>query len=499
MSAHESAAPAWRILAPFVENGTDSIVLLDPSGTILYVSPSTTRMLGYAPEHLLGTSVFERVHDADRGRMQAAFARGLEQPGIPIQIVCRYRHDDGSWRELEGVGVNHLPDPSIQGIIVTYRDATAQKRAEAAVRAGEDQDRYLVEHASDIIYRCDIDGRFTFCNPTAVRLMKHTREELLGRHFLTLIRPDYRDQAGRFYASQLRDRVPTTYFEFPAVAKDGTEIWFGQNVQLVMSDGQVVGVQAMARDITEQRAREETRRQAQKMEAMGRLAGEIAHDFGNLLTAILGSSDLLLLQLAPGDPLRAEADAIRVAAERGASLTRGLLAFSRPQHGPVKVMDLGGLVRNLEPMLHRLVPDRIAIRILAGHHPVPVEADEAQIAQVVMNLVVNARDAMPAGGTITVDVCATDVDRTWLARLGLAPGGYARLSVVDTGHGIDADQRGRLFEPFFTTKAPDKGTGLGLSIVYGIVKERGGAIAVASEPGQGSAFDIYLPLARQPQ
>ena len=487
------------IVTALLENTSDTVVLLDEAGTILYGSPSTTRVLGYSADELLGTSVFERVHLNDLQSMTAAMARGLGEPGIPIAIACRYRHKNESWRDLEGVGVNRLDDPAIGAIIVTYRDVTQRRLTEAAMRSGEDQYHYLVDHASDIIYTCDTQGRFTFCNRTAVRLMQYAEEELLGRHFVTLIRQDYREEATRFYARQLAERIPTTYFEFPAIAKDGTEVWVGQNVQLMISEDRIVGVQAIARDITERLALEERLRQAQKMEAIGRLAGGIAHDFNNVLTAILGSSDLLSLQLDPNDPRWTEADAIRRAAERGASLTRRLLTFSRPQTVPVKVLELGRLVRDMDPMLRRLVLDRIRTQIVARQGPVHVESDQGQIEQVVMNLVINARDAMPSGGLVTVDIGVADLDETALSRLGLAPGRYARLSVTDTGAGIDAETMAHLFEPFFTTKDPDKGTGLGLSIVYSIVKSANGAIAVASEPGQGAAFHVYLPLVQPPQ
>jgi two-component system, cell cycle sensor histidine kinase and response regulator CckA len=499
MSGRHQTPRDARMLTALLEHSSDTTVLFDGTGAIVYVSPSTTRMLGYSIDELVGTNVFERVHGDDLPKMRATLARGLQEPGTAIALACRYRHRDGSWRDLEGVGVNRLDDPAVRGIIVSYRDVTERRLTQAAIQSGEDQYRYLVTHASDIIYTCDTQGRFTFCNPTAVRLMKYAEEELLGRHFLTLIRQDCRDAAERFYARQLAERIPTTYFEFPAVAKDGTEVWFGQNVQLVISDDHIVGVQAIARDITERLALEERLRQAQKMEAIGRLAGGIAHDFNNVLTAILGSSDLLSLQLDPNDPRWAEADAIRRAAERGAALTRRLLAFSRPHGAPVEVLELSELVRDMDPMLRRLGLERIQTRIVAPQGPVHVESDRGQIEQVVMNLVLNARDAMLLGGTITIDIGMADLDQTASSRLGLAPDRYARLSVTDAGDGMDAVTKAHLFEPFFTTKDPGKGTGLGLSIVYTIVKGHGGAIAVVSEPGQGATFHIYLPLARRSQ
>ena len=254
-----------------------------------------------------------------------------------MKNAFRLRHKDGTWRHIESVGVNRLDDPGIRGIIINYRDVTESRRAEEALREGEARYRQLTEQATDIIYNCDLEGRFTFVNPTGTRLMKFTEQELLGRHFLSLIRKDYRERAAEFYARQREQYIRSTYFEFPAIAKDGTELWLGQSVQIVEEHGMPVGVQAIARDITARLALEDQLRQAQKMEAIGRLAGGVAHDFNNVLTAILGSADLLSMMLEPDDPKWAEADAIKRAADRGAALTKRLLAFSRPQRAAATV------------------------------------------------------------------------------------------------------------------------------------------------------------------
>jgi two-component system cell cycle sensor histidine kinase/response regulator CckA len=326
-------------------------------------------------------------------------------------------------------------------------------------------------------------------------LMKYSEEELLGRHFLSLIRPDYQERAAQFYARQRKEAIPSTYFEFPAIAKDGSELWVGQNVQIQYEGDRAIGVQAIARDITGRLALEEQLRQAQKMEAIGRLAGGVAHDFNNVLAAILGSADLLSMQLDPKDPRWEEADAIKRAADRGAALTRRLLAFSRPQRAGAATSDVMTVARNMEPMLQRLVQDRIAIQ-LQGDQSVHARGDESQLSQILMNLVVNARDAMPSGGTATIAIVEADLPQSIVSALGLQGGRYARISVADTGEGMEPEVQRHLFEPFFTTKEADKGSGLGLSIVYSIVKSLGGAIEVWSEKGQGAKFTIYLPAHR---
>jgi PAS domain S-box-containing protein len=486
---------ASQLATALIEHSSDAIALVDEAGAVLYANPSAARMLGLSIDDVLGSNVFRWVHDDDMLTFRANFNERLQQPGVPVKNTFRLRYNDGTWRHIESVGVNRLDDPSIRGIIINFHDVTDNKRAEQALREGEARYRQLTEQSTDIIYNCDLDGRFTFVNPTGTRLMKYAEEELVGRHFLTLIRPDYRKRAAEFYAHQRRQYIRSTYFEFPAIAKDGTEIWLGQSVQIVEEQGKPVGVQAIARDITARLALEDQLRQAQKMEAIGRLAGGVAHDFNNVLTAILGSADLLSLMLEPDDPKWAEADAIKRAADRGAALTKRLLAFSRPHRATASGADFVETVRNMEPMLRRLVLDKIEIRVVSSQPALPVRADETSLNQIVLNLIVNARDAMPEGGTATIDLGVIDLTESVAPALGVMAGEYAALSVSDTGHGIPADIQRHLFEPFFTTKPSDQGTGLGLSIVYSIVKSLGGAIDVQSEVGQGATFTIYLPVA----
>ena len=485
---------ASQLATALIEHSSDAIALVNEAGTVLYANPAAGHMVGMSIADIVNANVFRWVHDEDLAAFKANFNDGLTRPGVPVTNAFRLRRTDGTWRYIESIGVNRLDDPGIRGIIINYRDVTESKRADQALRDGEARYRRLTEQATDIIYNCDLEGRFTYVNPTGTRLMKYAEEELLGRHFLTLIRPDYRDRAADFYKRQRAQYIRSTYFEFPAIAKDGSELWLGQSVQIVEEHGTPVGVQAIARDITARLALEDQLRQAQKMDAIGRLAGGVAHDFNNVLTAILGSADLLSMMLEADDPKWAEADAIKRAADRGAALTKRLLAFSRPHHAAASVVDLVETVRNMEPMLRRLVLDKIEIRVVSTQPSASVRADETSLNQVVLNLIVNARDAMPDGGTATIDVASVAMTEPLAPTLGIMAGQYARLSVSDTGQGIPDDVQRHLFEPFFSTKPSDQGTGLGLSIVYGIVKSLGGAIEVQSEVGQGATFTIYLPL-----
>jgi two-component system, cell cycle sensor histidine kinase and response regulator CckA len=276
---------------------------------------------------------------------------------------------------------------------------------------------------------------------------------------------------------------------------DGTEFPVELTVSRIRREPGAA-ITGFVRDITERRALEEQLRQSQKLEAIGRLAGGVAHDFNNILMSIMGSADLMLIEMDGGGSAREEAHEIKQSVQRGAGLTRQLLAFSRRQATSPKLFALGEVIGGMDTMLRRLIGPEIEFVIAAPERPTMVVADPAQIEQVVLNLVINARDAMPDGGRLTVTVDEVDVDEAAAATLveGRA-GRYARLCVADSGTGIDEQTRARLFEPFFTTKEQGKGTGLGLSIVYGIVKQSGGYITVSSEPGRGASFLIYLPLA----
>jgi len=286
------------------------------------------------------------------------------------------------------------------------------------------------------------------------------------------------------------------------LTKDGRQLtceWY--TTPLKKPDGTFLGIMSMAQDVTdfrrmemERQTKEEQLRQAQKMEAVGQLAGGIAHDFNNLLTAINGYADITLRRLPEIDPLRQNVGEIRKAGLRAASLTRQLLAFSRKQVLQAKILDLNEVVQDIDKMLRRLIGEDIDLVTLPLPELGKVKADPGQIEQILLNLVVNARDAMPRGGKITIETDNAYLDGIYAARhLSVQPGNYVRLSVSDTGVGMDEKIRSQIFEPFFTTKGPGKGTGLGLSTVYGIVKQSGGSIWVYSEPGQGTTFKIYLP------
>jgi PAS domain S-box-containing protein len=355
----------------------------------------------------------------------------------------------------------------------------------------------ILEAASDAIITMDSKLAIREFNPAAEKMFGYNRMDILGRHVDILLPPSSRGttmEALTQYFATGHGPLSGKQFELIAVRSDGTEF----PVELTLARVGTESTQAMTgfvRDISERRQLEEQLRQSQKLEAIGRLAAGVAHDVNNVLMSIMGSVDLILMEAPEGDLLHTETNEIKLSVQRGASLTRQLLAFSRRQATQPKLFMLRDATTGLETMIRRLIGPEIDLQI-ARASDVTVIADPAQIEQVLLNLCVNARDAMPQGGRLMVTVDEVELDDWAAGMIGeeAKPGRYARLIVSDTGTGMNEATRAKLFEPFFTTKEQGKGTGLGLSIVYGIVKQSGGHITVASEPGRGATFLIYLPL-----
>ena len=382
---------------------------------------------------------------------------------------------------------------------------------EALEKSQEDQHvsekrfRTLIENSSDMIALVTADGTVSYASPSTVRILGYPFEEFVGRKVFELVHMEDRTNIDNLLAGILREPENAASAEFRLLHKDGSWRWIEGSWNNFLSEPDIGSIVVNYHDISgrkgveaERRQLEDQLRQAQKMEAVGRLAGGVAHDFNNLLMVIQGQSEIILQRLKPQEALISNVEEIRQAAGRAASLTRQLLAFSRMQVLQPKVLDLNAVLTDIGRMLPRLIPESIELSILPCVPLGQVKADQNQIEQVIINLAVNARDAMPQGGKLTITTENVYLDEAYAKRhSGLLPGPYVMLAVSDTGVGMDQETQRHIFEPFFTTKALGKGTGLGLATVYGVVKQSGGWIWVYSELGRGSRFKIYLPCVEE--
>jgi two-component system, cell cycle sensor histidine kinase and response regulator CckA len=478
-----------------IENGADAIALLDRDGTTRFATKSIERLCGYTADELVGGKAFDRVHPDDRASVIDAFQRAVEQPGVPISIEYRGQHRDGSWRHREVVGVNRLGDPAVAAVVVNCRDTTARKAAEAELLERERVYKATFDEALIGLAQTSLDGGFLLVNRRLCDLLGYTPDELRALDFMTISHPDEVAQDVEAKERLIAGAIDRYTREKRHRRKDGSFVWTNVTVSLHRHvSGEPSYFIATVEDITERKRAEEETRQLHKMEAIGRLAGGIAHDFNNLLTVIVGYADLAVNALSADDPVSRDIHAIRVAGKSAASLTRQLLAFSRKQLLQPEVLDLNLIVSRLSVLLERLIGEDIRLEWRMARPLDRVRADPGQIEQVVLNLALNARDAMPGGGTLSIETANVELDAEYASgHPGAAVGKHVMLAISDTGIGMDRAVQEHLFEPFYTTKEPGKGTGLGLATVYGIVKQSGGSIFVYSEPEHGSTFKMFLP------
>jgi len=487
---------AERLLRQVIDADPSLVFVKDRDGRFVLVNKAVADIYGTTVEAQVGKTdadfnpnkgEVEHFLRDDRAVMDSRRPKVVAEESVTNPAT-------GATRWFQTVKVPLLsPDGEAHRVLGVATDITERKRAEEALRRSEASYRGLVEHAAYGIYRATGDGTFLMVNPALFTMLGHgSAEELLK---IDIARDVYVDPAARARILARCEQFGSAIEEVAWRRRDGSVITVRLNGRPVRApDGALECFEFIVDDVTDQRALEERLRQTQKMEAVGRLAGGIAHDFNNLLTAILGSVDFLRRALGPEHPEHAETEEIQKAAVRAADLTRQLLAFSRQQVLAPKVLELDALVTNLEKMLRRLIGEDVDLRFAPKAPRAAVRADPGQLEQVIVNLVVNARDAMPRGGKLTIDTATVDLDTGYAWEHGtVEPGRYVMLAVTDTGVGIDHAAQARLFEPFFTTKEFGKGTGLGLATVYGIVKQSGGYIWVYSEPGQGATFKVYLP------
>jgi len=474
-----------------VETAQEGIWVIDGEMVTTYVNRRLAEMLGYKAEELIGHPLLKFMDEAARVEKLQHIQR--RRQGVREQYEFCFRRKDGSelWTLISA---SPLVDEKGEFVasMALITDITQRRLAEQALRRSEAELRSLIRNAPYGIYRVTADGKLIDVNPALVEALGYDSEaELLTMNLASVYeRPAERSV---IVERMLRDRFVRDV-EVCWKRKDGTPITVMLNGHYDQDDGEDCVIEGFVDDITEERLLAKQLQQAQKMEAIGRLAGGVAHDFNNLLMVINSYAEMLDEKLED-DPLQEMAHQILKAGERAASLTRELLAFSRQQVLMPSVLDLNKLVMDSRSWLSRLVGKDIELCIVADGELGRVKADASQLQQVIMNLAVNARDAMPSGGKLTIETANAELDENSSRTRGalIKSGSYVMLVMSDTGIGMDKEVQSRIFEPFFTTKELGKGTGLGLSIVYGVVKQSGGHIWAYSEPGRGTTFKIYLP------
>jgi two-component system, cell cycle sensor histidine kinase and response regulator CckA len=474
-----------------MDSAMDGIAILSSLGEYTYVNQAFARMMGYGnADEVVGSSWEEVSNPRDlegvRPEMQTALTeRGKWSGAVTV-------HSKGRTIPLE-VGVTKLPEG---GVVTVSRDISDRRRAELSRAEAEAKYQTLVEQVAAISYIAEVglNGEWIYISPQVEMMFGFSADEWLtgSREWMKYVHPD--DHPVVEAAEEASKRGERFQAEYRVIRKDGRVIWVSDTAVVVPGSDSHPLMEGIILDITDRKQLEGQLQQARRMEAVGRLAGGIAHDFNNLLTIIKGYTELGLTRAKNYPDVRADLERIEDASERAAGLVRQLLAFSRRQVLQPKVLDLNAIVEGLDKLLRRLMDEDIAMKTVVGRDLGRIKADPGQVEQVIMNLVVNARDAMPEGGQLTVETENVELDSAYAKdHVTVRPGRYVMLAVSDTGVGMSGETIAHIFEPFYTTKESGRGTGLGLSTVYGIVKQSGGYVWVYSEPGRGTTFKVYLP------
>lgn len=478
------------------QDSRDTVFQSTRDGRFVELNPSGLELFGLSRDEVVPLDVRDvYVNPADRLRLQ----KEIEEKRSVQDFEVKFRKRNGNQMDcLMTATLVCDHSGNILGYRGIIRNVTYRKRAEEALRESEAKYRELVQNANSIILRVDTEGFITFFNEFAQSFFGYSEQEIVGRNVLGTIVPDTpkaRDDLTTMILGIIEERSGHHCVEYESVRRNGEKVRIAWTNRIIHGDdGRPRGILCIGNDVTQQKQLEAQYRQSQKMEAIGRLAGGIAHDFNNLLTIILGYSEILVYQ-ARYHPLVSEAaEEIKGAAERSSALVRQLLTFSRQQMLAPKVLNANTIVIETEKMLRRLIGENIRLTTSLGQNIWKIKADPGQIEQVVINLAINARDAMPDGGTFSIETSNVTLERENAIRhLNLTPGQYVKITFKDTGVGMEEETLSRVFDPFFTTKEPGKGTGLGLATVYGIVTQSEGNIEVSSVRGKGTTFSVYLP------
>ncbi len=482
------------------ENAVEGLFQTTPEGRFVNANPAAARILGYrSPSELITqvSDVARQVYVSPESRKKF-IALMREHKSIPTFEAQMYRKDGSKiWASIHARPVydDHGELILIEGIL---EDITVRKEAEEAIYRSEEKYRSLVDSTPDAVVVYDLEGNVQYVNESFASMFGWTKEEVVGGSIAYL--PDSeRDKTVAVLRKVIDSDMPCRGFETKRYTKDGAVLDISVSASRHLDhEGRPAGMIVILSDITEQKRLQEQLRQASKMEAIGQLAGGVAHDFNNLLTAMMGYSNILLQKIPEDADYREQVYQIGRASERAASLTRQLLAFGRKQNLELKVIDLNSAIAEFTKILGRLIGENIELVTRLDDSLALVEADPSQIEQILMNLAVNARDAMPGAGSLTLETANVILDEDYArSRPDVTVGKYVRIAISDNGCGMDGATVQRIFDPFFTTKEKGVGTGLGLSTVYGIVKQHHGHVAVYSEPGVGTTFNVYLPAVDQ--
>ncbi len=484
-------------LRTLIASISDVITIVDRDLTIVYKSPNVSDLFGYDPGEMVGTPVLDNVHPDDRDKVASMLRRVAAVAGAEDSLVYRLRRREGGWRYVEGVMRNLLDDPHVAGLLVNFRDVTERKQA-------EDRFRLAFQTSPDAISITTVDrGVYVDVNRGFLEISGYAREELVGHSSLDInIWPDESERAK--LVGPLRTEGAAHNVEITYERKDGERRAGLISASYIELEG-VPHILSITRDITDLRQAEAARLEleqrllhSQKLESVGRLAGGIAHDFNNLLTVITGNAELAALELGDDHPVRKEIELISSTAERAAGLTGQLLAYSREQITQPRRLALPDLVAADARLVQRMIGEEVELVIDCPPATGQVEADPVQLQQILFNLAVNARDAMPEGGVLTIATSEVrDVDLVCTGCRERFRGDYAELTVGDTGGGIAPEHMERIFDPFFTTKEVGKGTGMGLATTMGLLAKVGGHVVTESSPGKGTVFRVFLPLHRE--
>jgi two-component system, cell cycle sensor histidine kinase and response regulator CckA len=497
IQAESALAASERRFRSLVQNSSDLVTVLAPDGTITYASDSAERIVGYSPADLVGTSLLGYL-DSNHVEQVRGLLHSNGKSSVAGPIEFSLRRPNGSVVWLEAVGSNLLTDATIRGIVLNARDVSERKRADLALRESEERYRDLFDNATDLVCMAAPDGPLLYVNKAWQQGTGYGDDEIDRMQLLDIVHPD-----SRGYYTEVVDRVlrgeRLDHVELVFIPKTGAPITVEGNLSCTFRDGVPSAVRGIYRDVTERKRVEEQLRRAERMQAAGKLAGGVAHEVNNMMTGVIGFSEFVLRSLEPDDPRKADVEEVIKAGTRAADVTRQLLAFTRQQVLRPQMVQINAVVSDMEKMLRRSLGEDKLLELRLSPDAGEIRADRGQLEQVLINLVLNARDAMTGHGRVSIETALAVWDEVYAQRhegVDIPLGRYVLLAVSDNGCGMDPGVQERIFEPFFTTKPIGQGTGLGLSTVYGIVKQSGGYVWVYSEPGEGSVFKVYLPQAR---